>query len=196
MVELLRPLFALAAERSATADPVAENTALLTLLGTWASRGDLRRLVPGRAQTPASFRLKLRRRVDFARHFLTSAALAARGDAALSEAVGLFKELSDTDHGSGFSFTDIAADKAGTRFAALATGSPGQARWVQQRLAAGVQDGDLMPNAADLPEHLSGEAFASRFSHVGSPAYREMVAEIEGRIAACGLYHDMAESVR
>jgi len=190
LINLLQPLFTTALERSHEHDPVAENVALLTLLGAWASRQDIGRLVPDQPQSPGSFRLKIEGRKDFAQHFLTSAALAARGDSALSDAVGLFKEISDTDSGSGFSFTDIAADRAGSRFGELATRSPQDARRVQQRLAAGVKETDIMPRAKDLPEHMRSDVFSQRFGHIGSPAYRRMMEEIEARINACSLYSD------
>ncbi len=190
LTQLLQPMFTKAMERSRQENPVAENISLLTVLGTWASGQDISRLVPGRPRRPSPFRLKLEGRKDFAQHFLASAALAARGDSTLSDAVGLFKEISDTDNGSGFSFTDIAADRAGSRFGELATSSEQEARRVQQRLAAGVVETDIMPLARDLPEHLRGEAFRQRFGHVGSPAYQQAMDEIERRISACSLYQN------
>lgn len=190
LVELLPPLFAIAVERSRKYDPVTENVALLTVLGAWASRQDITTLLPESTRRPQAFRLKLNGRRDFAQHFLTSAALTARGDSSLSNAVGLFKEISDTDQGSGFSFADIAADRAGTRFGALAVRSAADARRVQQRLAAGIDDADIMPPAKDLPEQMHADEFRQRFSHVGSPAYQQLMAEIEQRIDACALYRD------
>jgi hypothetical protein len=186
----LSALFEAARLRSQQHDPVAENVALLTLLGTWASQQDTRRLVAGSTRNPGYFALKIARRNDFARHFLASAALAARGDSTLSDAVGLFKEISDTDRGSGFSFADIAADRAGSRFGALATRSAADARRLQQRMAAGVTEADIMPHALDLPENMRGEAFQQRFGHVGSAAYRQVMAQIEKRINALPLYRD------
>lgn len=185
---LLQATFAAAQERSVEGDPVEENTALLTVLGTWAGRQNLSRLVPDRPRRPRSFRLKIERRKDFAQHFLTSAALAARGDSSLSDAVGLFKEIRDTDRGSGFSFTDIAADRAGSKFGEFATRSPEHARRVQQRLAAGIAETDIMPLARDLPEHMRSDAFQARFGYVGSPQYQQVMDEIERRIESCALY--------
>ncbi|MCB1722732.1 MAG: hypothetical protein H6959_08040 [Chromatiaceae bacterium] len=190
IVTLLQAMFRIAEQRSQTGDPVAENTALLTVLGTWAGRQDLRKLVPGRIPRPHVFVMMLQRRVDFAQHFLASAALAARGDTTLSDAVGLFKEISDTDGGSGFSFTDIAADRAGTRFGALVTGSDDAARRAQQRIAAGIAEQQIMPAVHDLPEHMHGDEFRRRFSRVGSPEYQAMMREIEHRIDACDFYQD------
>lgn len=54
----------------------------------------------------------------FAMHFISSAAIAAYTDTVLSDAIGLYKELEDARSGSGFSFNDIAANRAGTSFAA------------------------------------------------------------------------------
>lgn len=190
LVDLLEPLFAIALARADQGDPIGENRALLTVLGAWATRRDIGRLVPGSLPRPQAFRLKLDGRRDFAQHFLASAALAARGDGTLADAVGLFKELSDTDQGSGFSFADLAADRAGTRFGELATRSPEDARRLQQRLAAGISDADIMPPAKDLPEQLQADAFRQRFGQVGSPAYQGLMAEIERRIDACALYRD------
>jgi len=186
--ELLKPLFAFARERSRNGDAVAENRALLTVLGSWASRRGLEQLVPDAAARPKSFRMKLEGRTDFGQHFLTSAALAAQGDSALADAVGLFKEIADADGGSGFSFTDIAADRAGTRFGELAARSEADARRVQQLLADGVGETDIMPRARDLPEHMNAAEFERRFGGVGSEAYKQVMADIEQRIAACRIH--------
>jgi hypothetical protein len=49
--------------------------------------------------------------------------------------IGLFKEMTDARSGSGFSFNDMAANRAGTRLGALAVGDPAK---LQQRLTAGL----------------------------------------------------------
>jgi hypothetical protein len=185
---LLQPLFAHALKRSRNGDPVTENTALLSVLGAWAGRRGLDRLVPGDIVRPKRFRLRLRGRTDFAQHFLVSAALTARGDTVLSNAVGLFKEIIDTDRGSGFSFTDIAADLSGSRFGELATTREDSARRIQHQLAVNVADDDLLPRVDDLPEFLDSTQFEAQFEHVGSPAYNAMMSKINRRIAALPLY--------
>jgi hypothetical protein len=190
LANALPPLFALAAARSRDNDPVTENRALLAVLGAWGSRHGMNRLVPRERQQGqlGRFRLKLQRRTDFGRHFLTSAALAANSDSLLADAIGLYKEVRDSQRGSGFSFTDIAADRAGTRLGEVAVSSPQRARQIQHRIAAGVAESDLMPPARDLPEHMSAAEFERRFGGVDSPAYRRMMAEIEARIARLPLY--------
>lgn len=186
----LKPLFAEAERRSRERDPVVENRALLLVLGAWGNGRGMEKLVPQNQRqgrlTP--FRLSLDGRKDFGQHFLTSAALVSAGDSALSDAIGLFKEVTDADVGSGFSFTDLAADRAGTRFGELATSSAEQARRVQELLAAGIEETDIMPPVRDLPEHMRKAEFKRRFGGVGSTRYDQVKNEIERRIAACRLY--------
>ena len=182
---LLKPLFQLAQERSASGNPINENRALLTLLGTWASGQDIKQLIPEMTQQPPSFRLKLAGRKDFAQHYLISAALAAGGDGSLADAVGLFKEVSDSKSSSGFSFTDIAADRAGSNLGSKATSSLLAARLVQTYFTNGVTEQQVMPSVKGLPEHMSRIQFEKRFGSVGSDAYNIIMAEIEKRISLC-----------
>jgi hypothetical protein len=44
---------------------------------------------------------------------MLSAVIAATADSNLSALVGVFKEIEDSKGGTGFSFPDLAADKAG-----------------------------------------------------------------------------------
>lgn len=189
LADALKPVFALAVTRSQTNDPAAENRAMLAVLGAWASGRGLGQLLPDqhRKAPLARFRLTLQRRGDFAQHFLTSAALAANGDTVLSDAVGLYKEMRDSQGGSGFSFTDIAADRAGTRFGEIAS-HPRSARSLQEKVASGLRADQLMPPARDLPEHMNAAEFERRFGGVDSPAYQSMMAEIENRIGSLPLY--------
>jgi hypothetical protein len=188
ITQVLQSMFELALDRSQKGDSVAENKALLLVLGSWASGRGMDTIVPGAADGPAPFRVSLDGRYDFAQHFLTSAALAAGGDTALSDAVGLFKEISDADTGSGFSFTDLAADRAGTRFGEVATASRIAANNLQIILSVGVSETDIMPSAKDLPERMTQAEFERRFGGVGGAAYREVLQEIERRVSACPLY--------
>lgn len=186
VAELLVPLFALARDRSGGGDDqaaAAENRAALLTLTLFASGRALDRIVPAARQwpQPAPRRVTLSGREDFALHFLISAAIAVDGTSPLSRAVGIYKEVADARGGSGFSFNDLAADRAGTRFGELAQGHP---RELQERLAVGVDDDALMPPWADLPEFLNAAEFQRRFGDVGAPDYERLVAEIDRRIAA------------
>jgi hypothetical protein len=108
-----------------------------------------------------------------------SALLAAEGTTPLSRAVGIYKEIADSRGGSGFSFNDIAADRAGTRFGERAVRDPAA---LQALVARGVSDADLMPRFDDLPEFMAEPEFLRRFGGVGAPAYNQMIAEIDRRV--------------
>ena len=128
----------------------------------------------------------LRGREDWSRHYAVSAALAALGSPLLSDAAGLLKEELDAlTHGSGFSFGDLAADRAGTRFANAATHSEAAAMAMQLRLHRGFALDDFFPAAADLPENLTVDQFRALYGSVGSQHYRQTVAEIEARLDRC-----------
>jgi len=192
LASALKPLFAEAERRSRENNPVAENRALLLVLGAWANGRGMSDLVPQdqRQGTLAPYRLSLAGRKDLGQHFLTSAALVSAVDTALSDAVGLFKEVKDADGGSGFSFADLAADRTGTKFGELATGSTRQARRVQQQVAAGITEPDIMPSIRGLPEAMQQAEFERRFGGIDSPRYHQVSDEIERRVAGCRLYRD------
>jgi hypothetical protein len=189
----LQPLFQLAQQRSRSGnDPVLENRALLLVLGAWAAGRGMGQLLPAEVRRGhlRGFRLSLGQRLDLAQHFLVSAAISSNSDSTLSDAVGLFKEVRDARKGSGFSFVDLAADRAGTRFGEVGTRSVASARRVQQLLAAGIQESDIIPPVRDLPENLSASRFKRRYGEIGSPPYNEIADEIERRLATCLLYQD------
>jgi hypothetical protein len=127
-------------------------------------------------------------RDDFAKHFVVSAALAAHAGSPLADAVGVYKEIDDARGGSGFSFNDIAADRAGTRFGEQAAANAKAAVKLQQRLSAGIREKDIMPSTQDLPEFMPEAEFKKRYGGVGAPAYNQMMADIERRVAALALY--------
>ena len=190
MEELLAPLFGLAGARSDGGDPVAENRAALLVLAFFANGRGLQAIVPAAASwpRPAPRAVLLAGRQDLARHFAVSAAVAAHAGAPLADAIGLYKELEDARGGSGFSFDDLAADRAGTRFGELAAGGRGPARELQRRVLAGDAARGLLPPVADLPGALQEREFLQRFGGVGAPAYERELERIERRIGALPLY--------
>lgn len=188
LTALMAPLFALAHERTqAGADAAAENRAALMVLAVYASGRPAARLWPtAHSWQPIPQRgSRLAGRGDFPQHFLISAALAAEGGGPLADALGLMKEVSDAQGGSGFSFNDIAVNRAGARFGELAVREPQR---VQELLAGGATTALLLPEVADLPEFLSEREFVARYGGVGAPAYEALRAEIEARVAALPLY--------
>ncbi|MDH4393376.1 MAG: hypothetical protein QE285_18380 [Aquabacterium sp.] len=192
VVQVLQPVFALAARHSPDADTaLQENRAALVALAFLAAGQPLAPLLgntaPSAAQAagranprgPRLPELRLQGRPDFPQHLLISAALAVEGGGPLADAIGLYKEVADARHGSGFSFNDIAADRAGIRLGLLARRDP---LAFQARLANGLTEADLMPDVSDLPEFLSAGEFKRRYGGVGTPAYQAMLREIEVRL--------------
>ena len=182
---LLRSLVREAAERTAAgADPVAENRTAILLA---AAQGfGCTPVAIGRAARHV--RPVLHRRRDLGRHFVASAALAALLDREASESVGMEKEVSDSRELTGFSFSDIAANRAGARFGELATASARSARRVQAWMEQAASDLDIMPEVRDLPDHLPEEELRRRFGRPGEGAYDRVLGEIEARIADVPLY--------
>src|SRR5204863_1514805 len=96
----------------------------------------------------------LREREDWTHHFFVSASISVLSSRGISDGVGIFKEELDSDGGSGFSFGDLLADRAGVTFAMAATRDDASARAIQDRLAHGYRVDDFMPAGADLPENM------------------------------------------
>lgn len=189
--ELMRALFELAAQRTNNGnDPAAENRAAIIVMAFYVNGKGLGAIIPAAIQwpRPTSRIVTLGGRGDFSQHFTISAALAATAGSPLSDVIGLYKEIADSRGGSGFSFNDIAADRAGTRLGELATTSDNGAQKVQQQFNAGLRESDIMPEVKDLPEFMQEVEFKRRYGSIDSPAYIKMSNEIERRIAALPLY--------
>ena len=190
--------FAWAHERSATGSPVLENRAALLALGILLGHPRLAAFVGpvveagDRPRAALLARATLRGRSDWTKHFFVSAALTVLSAQAPSDAIGLLKEELDADGGSGFSFGDLMADRAGTTFALLATGDDAAARAIQARLGGGFRVGDFFPDAADLPEDIQDAELKSRYGGVGGPLFRVYAAEVERRLWNCPAYRALA----
>lgn len=164
-----------------------EGRAALLVLATYLTGSNLAVVLPESAKWPRPRRVKLTLfgRHDSAQHFIVSAALAAWAGEPAANAVGLFKEIQDSRGGSGFSFADLAADRAGTRFGELvASGSP----HLENALRRTLTDADLAPSLDGLPEPLAAADFEQRFGAGDNAAYRQVTTEIERRLAALPLY--------
>ena len=179
LADLLAPMLELAAQRSASGDAAAEQRALIAVLAFHVTGRRWAEVLPEARSWPAARAraVTLRGRVDLAQHFVVSAALAAYAGSIVADAIGLNKEVEDSRGGSGFSFVDLTADRAGTRFG--------------QRLVGGAAlrpvtgEDAIMPPIADLPEFMQEAEFQHRFGGVGAPAYRALAADIERRLDAC-----------
>jgi hypothetical protein len=189
---LLQAAFTLAAERSTVQDPLLENRAAIFALAILLGHMDLEpfvgELLDPDLQARASRiigRVTLRGRRDWTRHFWVSAALVLLSNEPTSDRIGLLKEQLDSqDGGSGFSFADMLANVAGTRFAIAATRDQSSARAMQARLARGFDLDAFFPPADGLPENISAAEFQSRYGGVGGAGYQMIVDEINRRLDA------------
>ena len=194
----VRTAFLCARERATPGQAAEDNRAAVLALGMLLGHTEIERLVGHvmsdqdwqDAQVLKGFTLRGRR--DWTRHFLVSAALTAASAAAPSDAAGVFKEELDADGGSGFSFGDLAADRAGTRFGVVAVRDETSALALQQRVLHRFEVGDYFPPASDLPEDIEDAELQSKYGGVGGPLYRRFADEIERRLALCPAYRDPA----
>lgn len=194
LADFLRPTFAVARQRSETRDAVRENEAALIAVAMFFGDPRFERFV-GDVLTPAQRQqrrgtehVRLDGRHDFVQHFAISAGLTLTGGSAAADLIGELKEVKDSSQKSGFSFTDIGADRLGVRFARRAVASDANARRFQDVLSRAADEQAFFPGLADLPEGMSEAAFRSRYGDIGSPAYQRVIAEIDRRIDSIGLY--------
>jgi hypothetical protein len=161
--------------------------AALVVLAAYLAEKNLTSLIPDARDwpQPRPVELKLGGRYDSAQHFIISATLAAWAGEPVADAIGVYKELDDSRHGSGFSFADLAADRAGTRFGELLNRDEPR---LSKLLQAGIADRDLLPLQNDLPEYIYAPDFRRRFGDTRSAAYRQLIDEIERRLDAIPLY--------
>jgi hypothetical protein len=139
-----------------------------------------------RRATAISRGTTLRGREDWPRHYVVSAALAVLAHPWVSDAGGLMKEEADAlSQGSGFSFGDLAADRAGVRFAEASTSSETSAKTMQLLLQSPLNMDELFPKTLDFPENLTIQEFRQKFGSVGSERYRQEIIRIEVALDGC-----------
>lgn len=193
LAELLRPLFELAYQRSTLETAIDENRVVISAINDYVNKQETKKLLsmpePTAATGQQQYSAFLYKRTDLAQHFIGSAALTASVNKQAAQIAGEEKELSDAHSGSGFSFIDLAADKAGTRFGEMATSSPENARRMQKVMSQIKDYSDFMPDPRDLPEHMNEADFKQRFESINSPVYQEISKQIDARISATPIYN-------
>jgi len=189
VIKLLSPLFRFAAIRSRqNSQPVAENQiALLTLAAYVVNRNPTRYISTDAHNDLKKITLTLKGRKDLAQHFLVSSAINALSNAAWSQAIGLQKELKDSDGGSGFSFVDLMADISGNKLADMALHEK-TASLMQKRLLVIASENEIIGDISYLPEGLTETEFRTEYGSIGSEEYTRLVREIERRLLLCSLY--------
>jgi uncharacterized protein YfiM (DUF2279 family) len=191
---LLHDAFTFAEDNSHGTDAVQPNRAAILALGVILGEDRVakvakRQIDLGRRKEIAVLRkrITLRGRRDLSQHFWVSAALAVVSDQRRSMTVGIAKEMMDaTPGGSGFSFVDLMADRAGILFADAATKNGQWARAMQMRIWDGVRIADFLPEIQGLPEGISRDEFKAEYGGLGGAGTRKVVEEIQRRLATCG----------
>lgn len=132
-------------------------------------------------------------RHDLSRHFWVSAGLVILTDANRSLTLGIGKEMMDSSPGgSGFSFVDMLANRAGILFASSATRNQTAAKEIQFRLRGDLVSADFLPDHCGLPEGLYRQTFQSEFGGLGGTKTRQINAEITRRLETATAIHARA----
>lgn len=174
----------------------AENQAALVGLILYFGPEKLKLLVGGLPQVSREDEIKryylkylttLQGRVDLQKHFIYSIALKLLSTTYASDAVGEFKEFLDANQGgSGFSFADLLADRAGTRLALIVTKN--ESVYASQQLLSTIDDNGLLPSILGLKEGLNEAVFTQQYIDVQSLEYKNAINDIDMRLKALPLY--------
>ena len=127
-------------------------------------------------------------RADLAKHFFVSAYLTAALGPETAATLGEGKELLDALGGSGFSFADTAANRAGIVFARRVL--DGSLRL--DVLAREVDPPDYMPPVTGLEEGLPFAEFQQKYGGKADKRYLARVREIDRRIAELPLHRELS----
>jgi hypothetical protein len=183
LADLMKPLFAMALQHSTLESAIDENRVVISAINDYVNNPKSVSKLP-----ETYFPAFLYKRIDLAQHFIGAAAITASVNSQIAQVLGEEKEMRDAQNGSGFSFVDLTADKAGTRFGELATANPISARKLQQAMAAIKDYTDFMPDPRTLPEHMDEATFKSRYGAINSEAYMKVSGQIDALIAATPIY--------
>ncbi len=183
LADLLQPLFALAQQRSTVETAIEENRKVIFSVNSYVNYSKT-----GAAPLTPFYPPFLYKRIDLAQHFIAAAAITASVNSQVAEAMGEEKEIQDSKGGSGFSFVDLTADRAGMRFGEMATESSESALKLQTRMTTVKNYMAFMPDPRFLPENMDEAAFAKRYGIINSPAFKEVSNQIDALIAQTPMY--------
>jgi len=178
--EILQPLFLLAEKRSKNNNPIDENKFVILVANQYVnhSRHLRQDYLPAYAY----------KRQDITQHFMGAAALSISSNPNLAQMLSTEKEINDAKKHSGFSFVDLAADKAGIHFGSFATESTKTARLLQKKMSRSLHYSEFIPTIKDLPENLSAAEFKKDYHSIYSPQYQFMLQKIDQRITNSAIY--------
>lgn len=123
-------------------------------------------------------------RADLAKHFLVSAHLVALLGSEPARGAGVVKEMLDSNGGSGFSFADMAANRAGIAFAVAVL----KDRLTLDDIASSFTVESFMPPIEGLREGLQAKEFTEAFGGVGDQRLQTELSRIEASISSLPIY--------
>jgi len=137
----------------------------------------------------------LRGRQDLRLHFLYSAFLEQMGQVKVANRIGELKELLDTStNGSGYSFPDLAADKAGAILSEKLGESNEIAFKIIEKIANTNDENLFFPFIHDLPEGYNLSEFKQIIGSVNSKTYKKLENEIDKRIRNLAVFSSVNNS--
>jgi hypothetical protein len=126
----------------------------------------------------------MRGRHDLLQHFVLSAYLTAAVGADAADAIGIAKEMADSHGGSGFSFADLAADRAGRQFAQQVLDKQLPLRSLPQTFSTET----FLPQLDGLREGLSAADFKTAYGADDDPRLLKVIEGIDQRILSLPPY--------
>ena len=196
LADYIKALFNLAAQRSVNNTAEEENAAVIWALAV--KFGDYRfaKLIGVKPAKNSTGIPLLRGRQDLSQHFIYSAALQQLSDLEIGLQIGEAKELLDSiSGGSGYSFSDLAADKAGLAFASYVTGESDNAEQAQQLLVNIKNENVFFPFIHDLPEGFTGNNFKRVIQSIESDTCQKIETEIDLRLSKLSLYSNKKQQI-
>lgn len=178
-------------EQNPQNNPIVENRHALWALATYFGNAKFAKIIGVNAADAyrSSYTPTIKQRADLTLHFLYSAILEQIGGADIGLNIGELKELSDANEGgSGYSFADLAADKAGLKFSQVLVHDRASAKQAQLLLAGIKEEFLFFPEIEALPENLSAPVFERDLGDIKSERYNKLAKEIDRRIAELPLY--------
>jgi hypothetical protein len=136
------------------------------------------------AEMPA---LSMHGRADLAKHFCVSAHLVGLLGSESARGAGVVKEMLDSNGGSGFSFADMAANRAGIAFAVAML----KDRLTLDDVARTFTVESFMPPIDGLREGLQAKEFSADFGGVGDQRLQAELGRIEASILALPVYQQL-----
>lgn len=130
----------------------------------------------------------LREHRELLRPFLSAILQTVNTNADAAQDAGIAKEFADAARAGGFSFRDVAANRAGAHFANEVL----QKRVPLGLLAFAFSTTSFMPEVDNLPEKLSLAEFKEQFGDKDDPRFTKMLQQIDQRINAMPGYRPLS----